>query len=385
MAANSDIGILTFVPEIWESYWLSRHQIMSRLSKFYKVLWVSTPLSWRQSIGIKKRTKAGRGVRKISATFWTYAPEIYLPDFQRVRAVDQMFANVRVRRIKSLMKAMNIKRIILYIWRPNFAHYVGKFNEELICYHIADEYTFSDIDMPISDRERKLINESDIVFIHSKSLLAKKGTLNSATYYMPNGVDFAYYRQVAEETKPYECELDSIPSPRIGYVGIIKSQIDLELLLEIARRKKDWSIVLVGPVNAKHREIQKHIELLRSESNVYFLGGKQPEALPFYIKRMDVCLMCYRKNDYTRYIYPLKLHEYLACGKPIVAAPLENLKEFEHVLYFAEGIEDWIGKIQYALDNFDAATVQARINVAMENSWDARVDSIRSVFKQSNL
>ena len=54
---------------------------------------------------------------------------------------------------------MNIKRIILYIWRPDFAHYVGKFNEELICYHIADEYTFSEIDLPISDHERKLIKE----------------------------------------------------------------------------------------------------------------------------------------------------------------------------------------------------------------------------------
>jgi glycosyltransferase involved in cell wall biosynthesis len=118
---------------------------------------------------------------------------------------------------------------------------------------------------------------------------------------------------------------------------------------------------------------------------VYFLGGKKPEELPFYVRRMNVCLMCYRENDYTRYIYPLKLHEYLACGKPIVAAPLENLQEFEHVLYFAEGIEDWISKIQYALNNFDPEMVQARINVAMENSWDARVHSIRSVFKQSNL
>ena len=92
--------------------------------------------------------------------------------------------------------------------------------------------------------------------------------------------------------------------------------------------------------------------------------------------------MCYRNTEYTKYIYPLKLHEYLACGKPIVATPLKNLKDFKDVLYFADGQEDWIENIQRCLDEQNKELVQKRIAVARENSWDARVEEILSIFQE---
>jgi hypothetical protein len=75
------------------------------------------------------------------------------------------------------------------------------------------------------------------------------------------------------------------------------------------------------------------------------------------------------------------LHEYLACGKPIVASSLDNLKEFEHVLHFAEGIDDWIEKIRQALDDSDPKLKMERIGVARQNSWDSRVAHIGSIIE----
>ena len=321
MYDDNDVGILTFVPDVWEDYWMPRHHIMSRLSQHYKVLWVSPSLGWRQTIRYGYKSTSPRGVKRISPTFWVYSPERYLPSVSPVYSgpLYGFLDAMRVKRIKSLLNAMKIKRLILYVWRHDFVSYVGKFNEDLLCYHIDDEYTFSEIDLPVREEEINLLKRSNIVFIHSKTLLEKKGSINKETYYVPNGVNFDHYRKIAEDGKIHLCEFEKIPHPRIGYVGYLKSEIDLELLLEIARKRKDWSIVLVGYINKSHKNIEKHIELLRCEKNVYFLGGKKPEDLPKYMKEMDVCLMCYRKTGYTNYIYPMKLHEYLACGKPIVA------------------------------------------------------------------
>ena len=129
-------------------------------------------------------------------------------------------------------------------------------------------------------------------------------------------------------------------------------------------------------------EIKETIKLLRRESNVYFLGGKKHEELPGYIKDLDVCLMCYRRTAYTKYIFPLKLNEYLACGKPIVATPLENFEEFKDVLYFADMKKDWIENIQRCLEDQNTELEQKRISVARENSWDIRAKDIISVFQE---
>ena len=105
----------------------------------------------------------------------------------------------------------------------------------------------------------------------------------------------------------------SIAHPRVGYAGVIKRQLDFDLLVRLARARPQWSFVLVGPVtNVEGKEQQ--LAALRQMHNVHYLGGKPAKDLPSYIQHFDVCLMCYEVNDYTQYIYPLKLNEYLASG-----------------------------------------------------------------------
>ena len=79
----------------------------------------------------------------------------------------------------------------------------------------------------------------------------------------------------------------------------------------------------------------------------------------------------------------MKLHEYLACGKPVVARYLENLKEFADVLDFADDSEDWLKKIQKAIDGpHSEAAVKKRVTVAFQNSWQSRVEKIHSIFQK---
>ena len=44
--------------------------------------------------------------------------------------------------------------------------------------------------------------------------------------------------------------------------------------------------------------------------NIYVVGPQPSELIPSFVQHLDVCIMPYMVDEYTKYIYPLKLHEY---------------------------------------------------------------------------
>lgn len=391
---QSNIGVLAFVPDLWQEQYQPRHHILKGLSKHYKVLWVSPPTyveGWRKN-GLQASLK-GRGIKRHSETFWCfapYAPADYKPKYSKQGIVADCFRfyhalwkKAYVSRIKSLLREMGVDEVILYIWRPEFHWAMEQFGERLTCYHIDDEYSFDpDCDAEIGPEERKLIEHSDLVFIHSKTLMEKKGQINPNTYCVPNGVDFEFYQNALNQDSSDPGDMKLIPHPRVGYMGHIKRHIDLPLLYEIAKSKPEWSIVMIGPVREEHEDIKVDVASLKKLSNVHFLGGKPAEELPRYINALDVCLMPYRKTNYTKYIYPMKMHEYFACGKPVVATELDNLKEFAEGVYFAADLWTWFNAIQKGLSRSNKQLCEFQISTAKKNSWDVRIKQIESFINE---
>jgi glycosyltransferase involved in cell wall biosynthesis len=250
---------------------------------------------------------------------------------------------------------------------------------DLSCYHIDDEYTFSPVEIPVPEPEAKLIADVDLVFIHSPALLEKKGKINPRTTFVPNGVDYeAHARPVAEPP-----DLVSIPRPRVGYCGHIKKQLDWPLLLELTLHNPKWSFVFVGAVNA-HPEILPALQELSRRKNVFFLGSKTVQELATYPQHFDVCVMPYRIDDYTKYIYPLKLHEYLASGQPVVGTRIASLLRFGNVVSLVEDPQQWCVAIANSL-NSTANTAEARRVrqlVARQHDWEILVLRIARTIAQ---
>ena len=61
--------------------------------------------------------------------------------------------------------------------------------------------------------------------------------------------------------------------------------------------------------------------------NLHFLGMKDYQELPSYLAYFDVALVPFAMNEATRYLSPTKTLEYLAAGKPVVAAPIADIVE----------------------------------------------------------
>jgi glycosyltransferase involved in cell wall biosynthesis len=244
---------------------------------------------------------------------------------------------------------------------------------DLSCYHIVDEYSFSAIEGALSEREVRLINRVDQVFIHSPALLERKGHFNPHTRFIPNGVDYQAF--AAPQAEP--ADLKEIPHPRLGYIGIIKTQLNFQILLELATRHPQWSFVFVGPRGKLGPDVTL-VDQLAKLRNVYFLGHKPKEIACAYPQHMDVCLLPYKANDYTKYIYPLKLNEYLAGGKPIVGTPIRSLLEFAHVIKLASTQADWSRALTESLAPHMVSNdeTQNRRNIAKQVDWGTLVHSI---------
>jgi hypothetical protein len=86
--------------------------------------------------------------------------------------------------------------------------------------------------------------------------------------------------------------------------------------------------------------------------------------------------MCYRidGNGWWLRGSPLKLHEQLAAGRPVVGAALDAVRPFAHVLDVVRTHEEWMAAIERALSSGGVGTPARRRAVALQNSWDRRID-----------
>jgi len=382
--AVADVGVLAVTDDSWNGYWTTRHFMLRHLARLFRVAWLEPMKDWRSMIqphrsGDRSSGTGIDGVAKCQPLGWL--PDVYRPRWLRSAIRASRYASAA-----AWLRMHGCRRVVLHVWRPSHADALDSRRWfDAVIYHIDDEYSFSDTACPMSAAERRLIEEADAVIVHSPGLAHRKGGINKNTYIVPNGVDYEHYARPCLIPP----DLRAIPTPRIGYVGIIKKQLDLSLVRQLAERRPDWSFVLVGPLGNVCGE-ENRIEALSRLPNVHLLGYRDPEQLPSYQKHVDVCIMPYKVNAYTDCIYPLKLHEYLAAGKPIVASPVRTLRDFSHVVSLASGVEEWVAAIESGLSGEALAVerVAERRAISREHDWSAlagRTAAIMASFLGGNL
>jgi len=369
-----DVGVLSIVPNRWRLRWASRHQILSRLAKYYHVVWMNPPSDWWDTSmkDVYRKILNHEGITSFGDGLKIYDPTC-LPKFYRPVWLDKMTTRLRIRKAYGILKDQGCTTVVLYIWRPEYAEAIKMVRHDLSCYHIDDEYSFSESEQPNDIQEVELIKSVGQVFIHSVGLMEKKGGINSNTEYIPNGVDYAMYSNPV----PVPADMAKIPKPWIGYTGIIKKQLDWRLLSCLTGRHPEWSFVFVG-AHQQDDETRETIRQIQRQGNVHFLGEKNVWEISAYPQHFDVCIMPYKNNAYTNYIYPMKLHEYLAGGKPVVATRIRSLESFQNILSLVDTPEEWSLALMKALKPEASLenNVSSRRLVASEYDWDRLVHQL---------
>ena len=91
---------------------------------------------------------------------------------------------------------------------------------------------------------------------------------------------------------------------------------------------------------------------------------------------MAVCTVPFLVNEHTRTMNPLKVLEYLAAGKPVVATPLPALRAYGRHVALASGPEEFAAAVEQALAEDGEAQRRSRAEFAGRHSWESRLEEI---------
>ena len=384
MLKGQDIVCISSID--WDFIWQGHQQIMSTLAaNGNRVLFVENTGVRRPNFKdiprLRKRIRnwwrGTKGFRQEQDNLFVYSP-LVLP-FPYSRVARWMNRFIITRAIRRWIQALGLQRPLVWTFLPTplALDIIDAIEPTLVIYYCIDDFESSSSGARlIRQTEDRLLKAADLVFVTSERLRHRVLEQREQVEVLPFAVDFPRFEKerLANQSKPNE--LVEIDSPIVGYVGGLHRWVDQELLVEAARVLPDVEFVFVGPE-------QCDMSKLKTQPNIHLLGSRNYDELPRYIKCFDVGLIPYVLSEYALNVYPTKLNEYLAMGLPVVATNLPEVRKFNEdfsdVVRIGDGPASFASQIQESLANNTPAQVQRRIEVASQNSWQARLEQMSTL------
>ena len=283
---------------------------------------------------------------------------------------------VVVRRTRAAAEFLGMTNPTLWLCTPVSAPLMGCLGEGLAVFDAIDDWRrhpeMGPYRRAATEGYEAIRQRADVILCVSDSLAQSLAGGRAEPRWVPNGVDLALFTPDG----PRALDVLELPAPRVGYAGVVERRVDLELMTEVAAAMPHVSFVFVGPYD------RRLVSPMKRLSNVHFLGARRFEELPSYLRAMDVCLMPHRVDAFTKSMNPLKLYEYLACGRPVVSTPVAGTEAFNGLVDVASTPQEFEDSISRCLDSWPEE-VAARRRAVEEHSWERRVDEMVDIVLQA--
>ncbi len=375
--------VLLYGPPWDQTARISKHHLTSYLAQHNRLLYVESP---PHSLTLARRPLQAPSILKramsrpqlVEPNVWVQKLFNPIPYHSFSAITGRLMMNRLGQRamapaFRRALRSLGFKRPLFILGLPQALDLIEGIPRSGLVYHCADDYAEVSVFPPsFADLEKRLLTSADAVITTAEPLRAKKAPWNVHTFAVPNGVSFEHFHAARSDATQVPADLLPIPKPIIGFIGGVAEWLDLELIATIAHRRKDWSIVLIGPVLVD-------VSILRDESNVLLLGPRPYPSLPGYLKGMDVTTIPFLMNELTRNADPIKLYEYLAAGLPVVSTDMPQVRRLQQVIEIADSVDSFEQALERALSDGSESAIRARVDEARKHSWSNRFGQVESL------
>ncbi len=332
--ASKERATLVVFSDDWGRHPSSCQHLIRRFRGRHEVLWVNT-------IGMRPPTlgwsTVSRGLEKFRQ--WTGSPESSFessepngdvsvlnpkmwPWFRRRldRAVNRRLLQGQ------LQKALEDRTgpVVAITTIPIVADLMRELPVDRWVYYCVDDFAaWPGLDQkPLAVMEAEVIRQADTLIAASAVLKQRLEETRDGVALLPHGVDLEHWSLAG--VSPHE-SLRELESPIVTFWGLVDRRMDREFLEQLSKRMERGTIVLVGPEDQPDPTLDEIPRLRRIEALAY-------DELPQIAQGTDALILAYIDAPVTRAMQPLKLLEYLATGRPVIARDLPATRPWSDCL-----------------------------------------------------
>jgi glycosyltransferase involved in cell wall biosynthesis len=236
-----------------------------------------------------------------------------------------------------------------------------------LIYDCMDQWDgFAGTSPKVMEFEKSLVKAADIVWAVTPNLADRISNEHQGRkcHVIPNGCDYDHFAAAKGKKVPPNWK----PGTKIiGYTGVVNTWFNWDAVIATAQSLPNSIIWIIGYLQS---DIPKNLP-----SNIILQGFVPYEQLPDYYAGFDITIIPFKGERLAQGISPIKLYEYLAAGKPVVASKMPDTIQLSSpgVVEVADSPEEFAKTCACMIENTNNVTlIEKRQNIAQTHSWTSR-------------
>jgi glycosyltransferase involved in cell wall biosynthesis len=226
-----------------------------------------------------------------------------------------------------------------------------------------------------------------------REIIKSTGGRSEKVFVIQNGANIDLFKPIDKNQCRKKLGLNK-NNKYVCFVGNLAPWQGLEYLVRaspiIRKEVPDARFLIVGD-GVLFESLQGMAEDIGMREYFHFLGRTPYEQVPEWVNTSDICVAPFIKARNEKIgLSPLKLYEYLACAKPVVASDIEGVGDFlsetnSGIAVRPEDYEDLARGIIELLNDDDRSQrmgENGRDIVTKEHSWDSVAEKVERICRQ---
>jgi glycosyltransferase involved in cell wall biosynthesis len=341
----------------WETFNVPERIALALSFLGMKVLYCENPAS--------RFRRRNEGLREVEKGIYRLQPTILGHRLNRLPFMPAMQSKVLARQILQHAEELQLKKPII------FFPYYGELLP--VCAELKKaglSLVFVCADFPVDEHSEHLRISDQILVIPRSGYHRLRAEFGGKVSLIPQSIRMPAANSALSRLETEIPELAQIPHPRLGYLGVAHTRVNLPILEELLKNHPEWHFVSFGD--------RRCVQL----PNAHVIGWRNERELPRLIAGLDVGFMPYKCTDDMNFnCVPLKLFDYFAAAVPVVATPIVNLWEYHDLIYMGDTAQELVAAVECALrEPVASPKKKRRREIAAQHSIERLSDCLSSIF-----